>query len=47
MVLMFHATAGMCTGLVMVLAQVYVAEVATPGVRGAISCAPLLALQVM
>ncbi|KAF2367166.1 Major facilitator sugar transporter-like [Trinorchestia longiramus] len=46
MLMAFHATAGACTGLTLVLAQVYVAEVATPGVRGAISCAPLLALQI-
>ncbi|XP_037779537.1 facilitated trehalose transporter Tret1-like [Penaeus monodon] len=46
MVFLFHATSGVCTGIIMVIAQVYVAEVSVPRIRGAISSAPLLAFQV-
>ncbi|XP_063881799.1 LOW QUALITY PROTEIN: facilitated trehalose transporter Tret1-like [Scylla paramamosain] len=46
MVFLFHATSGVCTGLVMVVVQVYVAEVSVPRVRGALSTAPVLAFQV-
>lgn len=47
MVFLFHATSGVCTGIIMVIAQVYVAEVSVPRIRGAISSAPLLAFQVL
>ncbi|XP_050715493.1 facilitated trehalose transporter Tret1-like [Eriocheir sinensis] len=46
MVFLFHATSGVCTGLVVVVVQVYVAEVSVPRVRGALSSAPVLAFQV-
>ncbi|XP_069940293.1 facilitated trehalose transporter Tret1-like [Cherax quadricarinatus] len=46
MVFLFHATSGVCTGVVMVVAQVYVAEMSVPRVRGAVCTAPLLASQV-
>ncbi|KAG7163116.1 Facilitated trehalose transporter Tret1-like 3 [Homarus americanus] len=46
MVFLFHATSGVCTGVVMVVAQVYVAEISVPRIRGAMSTAPLLAFQV-
>ncbi|XP_064114788.1 facilitated trehalose transporter Tret1-like [Macrobrachium nipponense] len=46
MVFLFHATSGVCTGIVMVISQIYVAEISVPRIRGAISSAPLLAFQV-
>ncbi|CAL4129233.1 unnamed protein product, partial [Meganyctiphanes norvegica] len=46
MVFLFHGVSGMCTGIIMVMAQVYVAEISVPKVRGALSSAPLLAFQV-
>lgn len=45
MVFVFHATSGVCTGVVVVVAQVYVAEISVPRIRGAMSTAPLLAFQ--
>ncbi|KAK3857536.1 hypothetical protein Pcinc_036230 [Petrolisthes cinctipes] len=46
MVFLFHAVSGMCTGMIMVVVQVYVAEISVPKLRGAVSTAPLLAFQV-
>ena len=47
MLIMQQVTSGTCTGVIMALAQVYVSEISIPKHRGAISCCPILAFQVI